>query len=544
MKNTVKLELLNVLKVVSNMSKYLLAGSSRFIEKLRELSNVSSVARLFLMCAEEGVNSEYISSEIREVDVSNDNTSISYYCYRDGEMKRIKMKAGKFVHKFFSNQYLDKLGIGDVDVEQFSNLWNASSEDGELTVIEGNALVLSYVDNNYYLERDRDGNILTKGTLWKSCMRHEKCLGYMSLYLDYPTEIKMLVLKKRGKVAGRALLWHLPNIKFMDRIYTFDDAQVEVFRNWAIKNNYFYKYKQIFNDDHLVDPQDSKNIIKPVLEFNLYKNKKYTHYPYLDTIKYLNLNTNTLVNTPYTQTELIPFMQNVDGILNYVAYCVWNKEYYKYVDCVKLFNGGYIYKKHACCVVKNNQKLYATPDDIVLTNRGNALKEDAVFGGLENCYLLRSESVYSDFYKTYILKENAIHINGDIVDMNHVFFSKTHKKYIHKEDAVYAYLSNGSGDWFHKDECFKQGDFYFLKHEIGKVEDKYEQLKMQGFSLKLNYEKDFGKIDNCFKEEEALYDIGRSSNEPKKSLSKSLYVPPPMPGEIIDDGIDDMVEEE
>ena len=48
-----------------------------------------------------------------------------------------------------------------------------------------------------------------------------------------------------SRIKGRAILWDAKinneNVKFMDRIYTTKDNDVELFKQYAEKNGYWYK---------------------------------------------------------------------------------------------------------------------------------------------------------------------------------------------------------------------------------------------------------------------------------------------------------------
>ena len=104
----------------------------------------------------------------------------------------------------------------------------------------------------------------------------------------------MLVLfSDDGKVRARALLWEGikefntdSEWKFMDRIYTIYDHDVNIFKKWAKENGYLTKWEQSAKSEIFVDIDD-----KPVtkqLYINLEKHNL-SWYPYLDTFKYYNI---------------------------------------------------------------------------------------------------------------------------------------------------------------------------------------------------------------------------------------------------------------
>ena len=129
-------------------------------------------------------------------------------------------------------------------------------------------------------------------------MKHNSCQDFLKIYCENPDKIKMLILfedAKSDKIIGRSLLWDLGNYKIMDRIYTCNDNEYTIhFKNWASKNGYLHKsdqnwYSTLFFENENQEKQEIK------IEVEL-KNYNYSKYPYLDTFKFLNMNTGTLKN--------------------------------------------------------------------------------------------------------------------------------------------------------------------------------------------------------------------------------------------------------
>ena len=75
-----------------------------------------------------------------------------------------------------------------------------------------------------------------RGSLGESCMRHSQCVedGYFDLYDSEDTPVKLLTYESSDDddgYVGRALLWDLPEGKFMDRIYYTHDHQIDIFKS-------------------------------------------------------------------------------------------------------------------------------------------------------------------------------------------------------------------------------------------------------------------------------------------------------------------------
>jgi hypothetical protein len=150
--------------------------------------------------------------------------------------------------------------------------------------VEGEDVKKYYLEDHYFRP---DG--YRHGSLWNSCMRQSERNKFMNLYVK--NNVKMLVLfSDDNKVRARALLWD--NIKefdsdntykFMDRIYTVYDHDVDVFKKWAKENGYMTKYEQSAKSEIYVeiDGNPEKKHLYVILD-----NHSLSYYPYLDTFKY------------------------------------------------------------------------------------------------------------------------------------------------------------------------------------------------------------------------------------------------------------------
>jgi hypothetical protein len=189
-------------------------------------------------------------------------------------------------------------GFTDSDYELFSNRVKSyigifGDEDGkgkyELKILEGEELRKAYLENNC-------SKILCSGGSshpLQSCMRYEKCQPYLDLYAHNPNIVKMLVLKDDNNlVGGRALLWHVGNKIYMDRIYG-TDAIIQIFKAWAIDNNCVYKNHQNNNSafDMLGNNAIRNSKIKIPINIDDLK-----YFPYLDTMQYYDFENKYLTN--------------------------------------------------------------------------------------------------------------------------------------------------------------------------------------------------------------------------------------------------------
>ena len=190
-----------------------------------------------------------------------------------------------------------------------------------LEVVDGEDIRKFYNINNYYEP---------KGDLAKSCMRHAHKSGYFDLYVNNPDVCNMLILKSpedETKIVGRAILWTDVAIysnkgyqmkyekqgKLMDRIYTNEESLINVFKNWANDNGYYYKESQS-NDESftaIYDGREDEMAKYFVVEVG---SDYYSEWPYMDTLKYFFKDNMVISNNDgYFGTEYDMKIEEMDG---------------------------------------------------------------------------------------------------------------------------------------------------------------------------------------------------------------------------------------
>jgi len=179
----------------------------------------------------------------------------------------------------------------DKDIESFVNLYKATIDKlndkfSLFDVVKGSDISFWYNCNNYY-ERS--------GTLGSSCMSSVPA-RYFSIYVSNPDVCNLVIFKSpddNDKIIGRSLLWKLKDGKmFMDRIYTINDSDVELFRQFSRENGWYHKENNTNGGETTAIGPDGESYELDVTV--MIKKGEYDNYPYLDTLKYYYPSTGTL----------------------------------------------------------------------------------------------------------------------------------------------------------------------------------------------------------------------------------------------------------
>ena len=193
----------------------------------------------------------------------------------------------------------------DKDIEEFVNLYKTAIDRINnkffyFDVVKGDDIYYWYSKRNYV----RDG-----GTLNSSCMASVDP-EYFNIYAKNPERISMVIYKdpeNTNLILGRALLWKLNDGKmFMDRIYSVNDSDVQLFRQYAKENGWYSKYyNSSSNSGQSYAPDGSQVTLNLTVSI---KQGYYDKYPYVDTLKYWDPSDGMLSNR-----ELQYKLESTDG---------------------------------------------------------------------------------------------------------------------------------------------------------------------------------------------------------------------------------------
>ena len=205
-----------------------------------------------------------ISRDTNLKDLTAFKVGPDYKFWREGRTPEYGI--GRWVRHIFVD--VQKTNLEDSKLELFVNAYKSvfDSKDKELVeIVEGEEIRKCYLEDNYEV---------IKGQLGNSCMRYERCQAYLDIYVKNPEVCKLLILRgDTGKVKGRALLWTFSDgQRYIDRMYTIDDSDKNIFKDWGSKNGITKHY-------------DNTSSVGGKVHL---KNLDFSKYPYMDTFVFLD----------------------------------------------------------------------------------------------------------------------------------------------------------------------------------------------------------------------------------------------------------------
>lgn len=202
-------------------------------------------------------------------------------------IKTSQLKIGKFVTAMFTKGGID---FKPTDIEDFVNKYKSvitqmRDKFNNFKIVKGEDIRKSYSVDSY---------LNTNGSLGNSCMRYDKCQPFLDIYVENEDNVSLIVLMKEDKVTGRAILWtDEDDRKVMDRIYTNNSADEQLFKDFAKANNFWYKKEQnMYEDTPFVGPNDEE---EKWITVHL-KAVDHNYYPYMDSLKFYNPGTGRITN--------------------------------------------------------------------------------------------------------------------------------------------------------------------------------------------------------------------------------------------------------
>jgi len=184
---------------------------------------------------------------------------------------------------------LIKAKFTDAEYEVFNNLLRACIENNhQFEIVSGDDIAYWYDEQHY--------KTLT-GSLGDSCMKDVNP-EFFDIYSD---QAEMLILKDKDELIGRALVWTIDNLKYLDRIYVTKDYLVQKFIDYAIDNKWaFRQNNSVLSDGSEIEwyfPDDEYKTSR-LGDLEIVLNRYYKYYPYMDSFRYLYKQRNSISTSP------------------------------------------------------------------------------------------------------------------------------------------------------------------------------------------------------------------------------------------------------
>ena len=328
--------------------------------------------------------------------------------------KRSEMRIGKIIKLIFKDRYPINMPKGDnytgtpYDIETFVNIFkkerNKKVNYKNFSEVKGSTLVKWY----NYKQHTRFANEET--SLGKSCMRHDKASNFLKMYALNEDKVNMLILKDdEGKIKARALIWYLDNMDriLMDRIYSVNDFDIELFKDYAKERGWLHKYRQTYGWSQPIVDTRNNNVLsweKIYMEVRL-KNYNFKKYPYLDTLSVFNPTTGVLCNNGDLLRKK-PYLHLMDYQGNYLVE-------YEDRDMIfsQLYNREILRSEAIYCSIDNDyvrdgDQIYVHNTGGEFATRGsNRIVETQVIN--KKIYFLRDYCIFSEYMNSWIFKESS-----------------------------------------------------------------------------------------------------------------------------------------
>jgi len=251
----------------------------------------------------------------------------------------------------------------------------------------------------------------------QSCMRYSRCQRYLSIYVENPNQVTMVIMKgtDSDKIIGRALIWKLKDgTYYLDRPYANNDEDINLFKEWGRSKGY-----SVYGADY--------NHKEVVLE-----KANFPYYPYMDTFKWLNRGQNLL------STDSSEFDDGND-------------------DWIKLEDTGGGFEEAQRGVYSEYLGEYIDEDSAVFAEdlQSYIYSDDAYYLEYKDEYVSNgADVVYSEYDSNYYLEEDAVH-------------SDYGNDWLYANDAMEAYYSSEDQTWV-PDNFMTRGlaDEYFIENKV------------------------------------------------------------------------------
>lgn len=302
----------------------------------------------------------------------------------------------------------------------------SAAEVGEnIFELKGELITYFYNVKNYYYPKE--------GTLGNSCMRYDNTTEQIRFYANNPDHVALLSYIENKKLLARAVLWEaVDGKKYVDRIYCSSSKYGTKLAGYCKQKG----YKTIHYSTSLeYGLEMSKDCVAQLNTFEL----KNSHYPYLDSMVYIDVVNNLLcpesqpISTYCNTLDKDYIIKNINRGGCDGGYDIYfgrnNKKGLKYLKDSKgqeiqdyLSRYAIIKKPKLSIVHRNdiitingNEKVDGDWAEKVLIKRYNSLRPTLSYaGGNEYRYIIRYMDkqfvTYSNYHKLFVSKKESVFV--------------------------------------------------------------------------------------------------------------------------------------
>jgi hypothetical protein len=215
---------------------------------------------------------------------------------------RNPVKIGRFARAFLTAA---KVAFTDQDIEVFVNEYKATYDFAADILKQFDIVKGSQIAHWYWVDQYQSGG----GTMNNSCMAKADS-EWLEIYSKNPQVSLVILYDDNGtledgkytstKIKGRAILWDCNvngnDAQFLDRIYTSQDSDVGIFKQFAEKNGWWYKKEQSMSPDEKLT-NGNEDLSRATLVCDVKYANPSGCYPYMDTMCFININDNIVGNS-------------------------------------------------------------------------------------------------------------------------------------------------------------------------------------------------------------------------------------------------------
>jgi len=215
---------------------------------------------------------------------------------------RNNIRVGRFTRSLLNSATIN---FTTKEIEEFTNQFKAAFDFNADATNKFDVVSGEDIANWYHYEKYQPGG----GSMNNSCMANVK-REFFDIYTKNP-QVKLVILyDDNGKledgkytsdrIKGRSIVWHDATctgvegkINFMDRIYTVQDSDTDLFKRYAESKGFWYKKGQNMDYECTITNGVLEQQAKITVELD---DANFPFYPYTDTMSFANLDDNTISN--------------------------------------------------------------------------------------------------------------------------------------------------------------------------------------------------------------------------------------------------------